>query len=344
MCTCGFDLQVVALTELAPRPHCCKGGFIEGQVWSQQPPKESYKHTYIHTYIQTYSSCPRGRIAHSSRRETDVERCRARRPIVPLCRSFRALACTSSLKWNASERDDESWIYVYDLETKQQSTVWVFQDESISTKEIRAKSTLKQMVACYFELFQEIRKNDRQRRTILHHDNASCHTPAKTTRLLEGQKIELTGVHAAVSICRHNIGTRGAGGRRDGAIKEIVLIRTCVGPIRSGSKTPIGSAFGKSCRRVERRCIDLNYSLEAHTLLFIPEKRTVPGDTFVDELTSRTGEGSKAESELEPTQTRPASVSRVIRVDIANRAGIESGIRIGAYSNKTGFSVESDTS
>ncbi|GBP71464.1 hypothetical protein EVAR_103349_1 [Eumeta japonica] len=36
--------------------------------------------------------------------ETDVERCQTRRPIVPLCRSIRALACTSSLKWNASER------------------------------------------------------------------------------------------------------------------------------------------------------------------------------------------------------------------------------------------------
>ncbi|GBP59142.1 hypothetical protein EVAR_44382_1 [Eumeta japonica] len=50
-------------------------------------------------------SCLHGRIAHSSKRETDVERCRTRRPIVPLCRSFRALACTLSLKWNASERD-----------------------------------------------------------------------------------------------------------------------------------------------------------------------------------------------------------------------------------------------
>ncbi|GBP19408.1 hypothetical protein EVAR_15756_1 [Eumeta japonica] len=50
------------------------------------------------------NSCPRRRIAHSSWRETDVARCRTRRPIVPLCRSFRALACTSSLKWNDSER------------------------------------------------------------------------------------------------------------------------------------------------------------------------------------------------------------------------------------------------
>ncbi|GBP23539.1 hypothetical protein EVAR_12821_1 [Eumeta japonica] len=38
---------------------------------------------------------------------------------------------------------DESWIYAYNPETKQQSTVWVFQDELNPTKVIRDKSTLK---------------------------------------------------------------------------------------------------------------------------------------------------------------------------------------------------------
>ncbi|GBP70739.1 hypothetical protein EVAR_51038_1 [Eumeta japonica] len=60
---------------------------------------------------------------------------------------------------------DEFRIYAYDPETEQQSTVWVFQDEHNPTKVIRAKITLKQMVACFF---------------------------AETTRFLEGQKIELT--------------------------------------------------------------------------------------------------------------------------------------------------------
>ncbi|GBP18076.1 hypothetical protein EVAR_12854_1 [Eumeta japonica] len=45
---------------------------------------------------------------------------------------------------------DESRMYEYDTETKQQSTVWVFQDEPNPTKVIRAKSTLKQMVDCFF--------------------------------------------------------------------------------------------------------------------------------------------------------------------------------------------------
>ncbi|GBP38181.1 hypothetical protein EVAR_18060_1 [Eumeta japonica] len=65
---------------------------------------------------------------------------------------------------------DESWIYAYDPETKQ-STVRLFQDEPNPTKVICAKSTLK----------------------IIPHDNASCHTSAKISLFLEGQKTELTG-------------------------------------------------------------------------------------------------------------------------------------------------------
>ncbi|GBP53353.1 hypothetical protein EVAR_41190_1 [Eumeta japonica] len=53
----------------------------------------------------------------------------------------------SSLSLNArveigSERKgpgDEAWIFTYDPETKQQSTMWVFQDEPNATKAIRAK-------------------------------------------------------------------------------------------------------------------------------------------------------------------------------------------------------------
>ncbi|GBP23713.1 Histone-lysine N-methyltransferase SETMAR [Eumeta japonica] len=108
-----------------------------------------------------------------------------------------------------------------DPKTKQQLTVWVFQDEPNPTKVIHAKSTLKQMLPIFFgrnghlvtvplenrktvnsewcmticfpEVFEEIRKDNRQCRIILHHDNASCHTSAETTRFLEGQKIKLMG-------------------------------------------------------------------------------------------------------------------------------------------------------
>ncbi|GBP11103.1 hypothetical protein EVAR_79762_1 [Eumeta japonica] len=45
---------------------------------------------------------------------------------------------------------EDSWIYAYNPETKQQSRVWVFQDEPNPKKVIRAKSTLKQMIPCFF--------------------------------------------------------------------------------------------------------------------------------------------------------------------------------------------------
>lgn len=116
---------------------------------------------------------------------------------------------------------DESWIYAYEPETKQQSTVWVFQAEPNPTKVIRGRSTSKQMVACFFgitghvatvelerrrtvnsewytticlpEVFREIRKKNKKRRIILHHDNASSHTSAQTKEFLTGQNIELMG-------------------------------------------------------------------------------------------------------------------------------------------------------
>ncbi|XP_033254026.1 histone-lysine N-methyltransferase SETMAR-like [Drosophila miranda] len=103
---------------------------------------------------------------------------------------------------------DESWIYAYEPETKQQSTVWVFQDEQNPTKVVRARSTSKQMVACFFgrmghvatvplekrrtvnsewytticlpEVFGDIRKTNCRARIILHHDNASSHTSRQT--------------------------------------------------------------------------------------------------------------------------------------------------------------------
>ena len=45
---------------------------------------------------------------------------------------------------------NESWIYANEPEIKQQSTVWVFQDEPYPTKVTRARSTSKQKVVCFF--------------------------------------------------------------------------------------------------------------------------------------------------------------------------------------------------
>ena len=45
---------------------------------------------------------------------------------------------------------DETWVYQYDPETKQQSVVWVFPDENPPVKFKRNRSASKQMIACFF--------------------------------------------------------------------------------------------------------------------------------------------------------------------------------------------------
>ena len=45
---------------------------------------------------------------------------------------------------------DETWVFQYDPETKQQSAVWVFPDENTPVTFKRNRSASKQMVACFF--------------------------------------------------------------------------------------------------------------------------------------------------------------------------------------------------
>lgn len=117
---------------------------------------------------------------------------------------------------------DETWIYSYDPETKQQSSVWVFEDEPPPTKVVRGRSTAKQMVAVFFRrqgmvaavplqqgktvtanwycdvclpaVFEEIEK-DRPRTGLkgifLHHDNAPAHTAARTLDFLHERGVQL---------------------------------------------------------------------------------------------------------------------------------------------------------
>lgn len=114
---------------------------------------------------------------------------------------------------------DESWIYAYDPDSKQQSTVWVFQDEPKPTKVVRSRSTSKKMVAtfvaksghvatieledrrtvtaewyttvCLPQVIAELRKSNPNRRIILHHDNASSHTAGRTREYLKDQNVEI---------------------------------------------------------------------------------------------------------------------------------------------------------
>ena len=95
----------------------------------------------------------------------------------------------------------------------------MFQNEANPTKVACARSTSKQMIACFCGktghvaivpldqcrtfnsewytticlpvVFQEIRKTNRRKRITLHHDNASSHTSAQTTAFLSFQNIDL---------------------------------------------------------------------------------------------------------------------------------------------------------
>ena len=118
--------------------------------------------------------------------------------------------------------EDGTWVYQYDSDTKQQSAVWIFPDENPVVKFKRNRSASKQMIACFFAKFGndatillEDRKTvtanwyinhclpkvfqawcKRRPRTVvrgllLHHDNASAHTAAKTLDFLAANDVQL---------------------------------------------------------------------------------------------------------------------------------------------------------
>ena len=169
-------------------------------------------HSILHQHLAVHKVCSRW-IPHNL--TIDQKQCR-----VVWCKEMieKYNSGTSKSVYNIYT-GDESWIYCYEPETKQQSTVWVFQSEPNPTKVVRGRSTSKQMIACFFginghvatvsleqrrsvtsewytticlpEVVSEIRKTNRRRRIILHHDNASSHTAAKTIDYLKAQKVEL---------------------------------------------------------------------------------------------------------------------------------------------------------
>ena len=117
---------------------------------------------------------------------------------------------------------DETWVYQYDPETKQQSAVWVFPDEIPPVKFKRNRSASKHMIDCFFAKFGHVatisledRKTvtadwyvnhclpkvfqawcTRSSRTgvrglLLHHDNASAYTAAVTLDFLAASDVQL---------------------------------------------------------------------------------------------------------------------------------------------------------
>ena len=124
---------------------------------------------------------------------------------------------------------EETWIYQFDLETKRQSSVWVFADEQPPTKVKRPRSVGKNMVATSFstsghlatvvledqrtvtakwytevwlpQVFSKIQEKRRRtglRGLLLHHDNASFHIANASISFLEKTPVKLM-THPAYS-------------------------------------------------------------------------------------------------------------------------------------------------
>ncbi|KYN31822.1 hypothetical protein ALC56_13961 [Trachymyrmex septentrionalis] len=55
---------------------------------------------------------------------------------------------------------DETWIYSYEPESKQQSTVCIFQNEPKPTKVVRSRSAAKQMISTCEYWFRRYKKGD----------------------------------------------------------------------------------------------------------------------------------------------------------------------------------------
>ena len=107
---------------------------------------------------------------------------------------------------------DESWIYAYEPKTKQQSTVWVFEDEPNPTKVVCGKSTSKEIVVYFFGKTRHVvtvpleqcctvnlewyaiicfEKFEKRTQKIVH--NASYRTSVEISAFLIGQNVELMG-------------------------------------------------------------------------------------------------------------------------------------------------------
>ena len=93
---------------------------------------------------------------------------------------------------------DESCIYAYAPESKQQSKQMIAcffgKTGHVAFVRLERRRTInyeRYTTICLPVVFQEIRKTNRLRRIILHHDNVSSHTSAQTTAFLSTQNIDL---------------------------------------------------------------------------------------------------------------------------------------------------------
>ena len=109
---------------------------------------------------------------------------------------------------------DESWICAYEPETKQRSTVnslnptqiqrklfvgkslqskwWPVSSAKLSMWQLFQVSSKWYTTICLPKVVGDIRKRNKRRRIIVHHDIASSHTSAQTSAFLTSQTVERT--------------------------------------------------------------------------------------------------------------------------------------------------------
>lgn len=119
---------------------------------------------------------------------------------------------------------DETWIYVFEPETKQQSAVWLFPGDEVPLKSRKRRSANKKMVCTFFgkkghfstsvledrrtvnadwytnvalslliSTIQQRHPRGGLRNLLVHHDNATAHTAMQTREFLAQRNIQLVG-------------------------------------------------------------------------------------------------------------------------------------------------------
>ncbi|GBP71974.1 Mariner Mos1 transposase [Eumeta japonica] len=134
------------------------------------------------------------------------------------CEATRYYICSRDKVTADIVTGDEIWIYCCDPKTKQQSTVGVYREEAKPTKVARERSASKRTIVSFFnktghvaivalenyrtvnsdwntiicllKVIDELCKNNRKRRNILHHDNASFHRAKQKIKFLNKKNIE----------------------------------------------------------------------------------------------------------------------------------------------------------
>ncbi|GBP48473.1 hypothetical protein EVAR_16142_1 [Eumeta japonica] len=126
----------------------------------------------------------------------------------PRRQTYKEQAAVSLFFLSLTKGGDETWIYCYMSARKQQSSVWVFEDDSKPTKLRQARSVGKKMIGfffsktgpvctipleerktvnyewyntiCLLSLLEKVREKRSRSRILLLHDNVSPHTSNKT--------------------------------------------------------------------------------------------------------------------------------------------------------------------